>query len=69
MNDQQKLDFLVARLRQIAKAKHCWDGLDIEKGEYYDSTANGNFDDTFDDGEKYGRIELARDLLNELSND
>ena len=51
----------IEELRRIAKEQPF--GLE----EDYDASANGNYDDTFQDGYKAGQVDLARSLPDLLS--
>ncbi|AEC53201.1 hypothetical cyanophage protein [Synechococcus phage S-CRM01] len=62
LTDTDKLNFLLELLKDTANRTHVLDSDD------YDSTANGNYDDTFNDGEEYGEVQSARDLLQKLEN-
>lgn len=62
MTDTQKLEFLLSILKKEAKIKHCFD----KYGDDYSTCDNGNYDDAFDDGEMYGRVECARGVLEQV---
>jgi hypothetical protein len=59
--DSEKLQFLLAELQATAAKQPYADEED------YDSTANGNFDDTLEDGIEYGEVLYARGLLAKLA--
>jgi hypothetical protein len=61
MTDTQKLQFLLSKLQETADKKHCFDA-----GDDYSPCDNGNFDDAFDDGNDYGEVMYARELLQQL---
>jgi hypothetical protein len=60
VTDTQKLEFLLSVLQREANIKHCYD----ECGDY--SPSYGNYDDTFEDGQKYGHVEFARSVLEQV---
>jgi hypothetical protein len=62
MTDTQKLEFLLSKLQETAKFKHCYD----DYGDDYSPSETGNYDDTFNVGAEYGEIEFARSLLQQL---
>jgi hypothetical protein len=62
MTDKQKLEFLLTELKSTAKGKTCYDGRnDKNLYEYPDDQ-----DVIFDDGDRYGKIMLARELLERM---
>jgi hypothetical protein len=58
MTDTQKIQFLLEQLQATAILSHC----DPENSDYSPSDS-GSYDDAFEDGEEYGRVEYARYLL------
>ncbi len=62
MTDTEKLQFLLTKLQETAKFKHCFD----DYGDYYSPSETGNYDDAFDDGDTHGHVEFARTLLQQL---
>ena len=62
MTDKQKLEFLLTELKQTAKQKTCYDNLGVT-GHYHYSD---DHDATFDDGDRYGKIMLSRELLDSI---
>jgi hypothetical protein len=58
MTDTQKLQLLLEEIQKTASFSHC----DPENSDY-SPTDGGSYDDAFEDGEEYGRIEYARYLL------
>ena len=61
ITDSEKLQLVKDLLRSKAERKHCQD--DLEEGEFYNAAEGGNFDDTFSEGEDFGEIECAREVL------
>jgi hypothetical protein len=61
MTDTEKLQFLLSKLQETAKRKHC------EDGDYYSPSESGSYDDAFDDGADYGEVVYARELLQQLN--
>jgi hypothetical protein len=61
MTDTQKLQFLLDKLQETANFKHCYDVY----GDDYTPSA-GSYDDAFEDGSDYGKVEYARHLLTQL---
>lgn len=61
MTDKEQLQFLLSKLQHNSSIEHCFDKC----GDEY-SPSYGNYDDAFDDGELYGAVEFARDLLRQL---
>ena len=59
MTDTQKLEFLLKELKSTAKRKTCYEDRDWY--EYSD-----DHDATFDDGDRYGKITFARELLENM---
>jgi hypothetical protein len=59
MTDEEKLKFLLAELKLLAKSKHCYDS-----GGLYLYT--DDHDATFDDGSKYGLVCFARSTLESM---
>ena len=64
MTDTEKLQFVLSRLQENSDFKHCFD----KYGDDYSPAENNKYDDAFDDGELYGRVQFARDLLQQLNN-
>ena len=62
MTDKQKLEFLLTELKSTAKRKTCYDSLG-STGHYHYSD---DHDVTFDDGDRYGKITFARELLERM---
>ena len=62
MNDTQKLNYLLGLLKKTANRQHVFD----VSPEDYDASANGNYDDTFNDGAEYGEVSGARETLKDL---
>jgi hypothetical protein len=59
MTDTRKLELLLTELKSTAKRKTCYDGKG--GGDYYEYSEDQ--DVIFDDGDRYGRITFARELL------
>ena len=59
MTDTQKLEFLLTEIKSTAKRKTCYDGKGGDNLYYY----TDDHDATFDDGDRYGKITFARELL------
>jgi len=57
-----EIALVLSEIQKTAKLKHAHDRYDD-----YCPADNGNFDDAFEDGENYGRIEFARELWAILS--
>ena len=62
MTDTEKLQFLLSKLQETAYKKHCFDKYGDDYSPPYDDG-----DDAFDDGLGYGRVEFARQLLQQLN--
>ena len=62
MTDKQKLEFLLTELKSTAKRKTCYDGKGGDDLYYY----TDDHDATFDDGDRYGKITFARELLERM---
>lgn len=62
MNDTQKLNYLLAVLKETADRQHVHDA----SPEEYSPCGNGNYDAAFEDGTNYGEIAYARDVLKDL---
>mgnify|MGYP001002720806 CR=1 FL=1 len=62
MTDTQKLEFLLNEIKSTAKRKTCYDGKG--GGDYYEYS--DDHDATFDDGDRYGKITFARELLESI---
>lgn len=65
MKDTQKLNLLLNALKEEAEKKTVYD--DETAAWPYNPADNGNYDDAFADGEDYGRVSFARELLNLLA--
>jgi hypothetical protein len=59
MTDTQKLELLLTELKVTAKQKTCY-----EHGNLYEYP--DDYDATFDDGDRYGKIMFSRDLLERM---
>jgi hypothetical protein len=59
MTDKQKLEFLLTEIKSTAKQKTCY-----EYGNLYEYP--DDYDATFDDGDRYGKITFARKLLESI---
>lgn len=56
---------LIEKLKKLA-AEECWsDNPDFVAEDY----AGGNFDDAYTGGEHSGRVELAREILREITHE
>lgn len=62
MTDTRKLELLLTELKSTAKRKTCYDGKG--GGDYYEYSDDQ--DVIFDDGDRYGRITFARELLERI---
>ena len=62
MTDTRKLELLLTKLKSTAKRKTCYDGKG--GGDYYEYSEDQ--DVVFDDGDRYGRITFARELLESI---
>ena len=62
MTDTRKLELLLTELKSTAKRKTCYDGKG--GGDYYEYSED--LDVIFDDGERYGKITFARELLESI---
>ncbi len=62
MTDTQKLELLLNEIKSTAKRKTCYDSLGAT-GHYHYSD---DHDATFDDGDRYGKIMFARELLERI---
>lgn len=62
MTDARKLELLLTELKSTAKRKTCYDGKG--GGDYYEYSDDQ--DVIFDDGDRYGRITFARELLESI---
>jgi hypothetical protein len=60
--DTQKLELLLNEIKSTAKRKTCYDSLGAT-GHYHYSD---DHDATFDDGDRYGKITFARELLESI---
>jgi hypothetical protein len=59
MTGKQKLEFLLTEIKSTAKRKTCY-----EHGNLYEYP--DDYDATFDDGDRYGKIMFSRDLLERM---
>ena len=59
MTDKQKLEHILTELKKTAKRKTCYECVDFY--EYPD-----DYDQTFDDGDRYGKIIFVRELLESI---
>ena len=58
-------DAIIQHLLELAKTPTCYEGDD--QGAFgYCPGDNGNYDDAFSDGADYGKILLAREILDNL---
>jgi hypothetical protein len=62
MTDTRKLELLLTELKSTAKRKTCYDGKG--GGDYYEYSED--LDVIFDDGDRYGKITFARELLESI---
>ena len=62
MTDTRKLELLLTELKSTAKRKTCYDGKG--GGDYYEYSED--LDIIFDDGDRYGKITFARELLESI---
>lgn len=62
MTDTRKLELLLTELKSTAKRKTCYDGKG--GGDYYEYSED--LDMIFDDGDRYGKITFARELLESI---
>jgi hypothetical protein len=62
MTDTRKLELLLTEIKSTAKRKTCYDGRG--GGDYYEYSED--LDIIFDDGDRYGRITFARQLLESI---
>jgi hypothetical protein len=62
ITDTRKLELLLTEIKSTAKRKTCYDGKG--GGDYYEYSEDQDI--IFDDGDRYGRITFARELLESI---